>query len=183
MGKYFKIVVFFILFTVVSKESKAQVYLGGGGVISQFSSAALEEYRGIGAIVQRQIYLKDSRLSLTPTLQGSWLTDKQYNENFSEFYTSVSVGVHLNYDLLSFNKFRFAPFAGPSFVWVTGTDAGVLAPVPQAVNFYRFGLEVGASMTYFHSEKFSIKLIPLTYTFSNKEFVQGNVLSLLFQIM
>jgi hypothetical protein len=36
--------------------------MGGGRVITQFSPSSLEEYRGFGAIVQRQIYLKNSKL-------------------------------------------------------------------------------------------------------------------------
>ncbi len=182
MRTYIKITLFFICFIAFSQVSVAQVYLGGAGVISYFSPSGLDEYQGFAAIIQRQIYLNDSRFSLTPTLQGSLLNSRQYNQPYSEFYTSVTVGTHLNYDILSSEKFSITPFAGPSFIWITGTDGGVLALEPSPVNIYRLGLETGLSVTYVHSEHFSIKLIPLTYTWSDQDFRQGNVLSVLFQI-
>lgn len=182
MQRQIKITLILLFFIAISKGALAQVYLGGSGVISQFSPSGLDEYRGFSAILQRQIYLKDSRFSLTPTLQGSWLTNRQYGDSFSEFYTAVAAGTHLNYDVLSSDKFKITPFAGPAFIWVTGTDAGILALEPRPVNFYRMGLDVGMSFTYIHSEHFSVKFIPFSFIWSNQEYRQGNMLCLLFQI-
>ncbi len=128
------------------------------------------------------MYLKESNFSLTPTFQISMLTDKQYNEFSPEFYTSVSLGIHINYDLISYEKFRIIPFIGPSYFWVNGLRAGGLVLTPQQVDFHRMGVEGGFSFTYLHSERFSIKVFPLTYTWGTNDFVQGNMLGISFQI-
>mgnify|MGYP006145524387 FL=1 len=182
MIKILKTFSILIIFVSLSQNLYSQVYLGGARVISQFSPSALEEYRGFGAIIQRQIYLKD-RISLTPTLQGNLLTDKQYLEFLPEFYTTLSLATHINYDIVSIQKIKISPFVGPSFIWATGLRSGGVVFDEEPVNFYRLGIETGLSISYIYSEKFSIKFIPLTYTWGNKDFVQGNILSFLFQIM
>lgn len=176
------LLLFFGLLVLAVNETTAQVFMGGNRVISQFTPASLDEYRGYGAVFQRQIDIKESNFSLTPTFQLSLLSDKQYTEFLPEFYTSISIGMQLNYDVFSAKKFKITPFAGPSFIWVTGLQSGAFLFEPQPVNFYRLGLEVGLAFTYIHSEKFSVKLLPLTYTWGVNEFVQGSMLSLLFQI-
>jgi len=177
-----KVAYIFIVFISISQISNAQVYFGGGRDVIAFSPSGLDQHSGYGAILQRQFYLKESKFSLTPTLQGSVLTQRQYSESIPEFYTSVSLATHLNYDVVSTQKFRLTPFVGPSVFWITGLKSGGLLFDSGAVNFYRLGMEAGLSMTYIYSDNFSVKFIPLTYTRGNKEFVQGNVLSFLFQI-
>ncbi|GEM_PF-3475504 len=183
MTRKLKFTSIFIILIAISQISYAQVYLGGGRVVSQFSPLTLDEHLGFGAIVQRQIYFKESKFSLTPTLQGSLLTGRQYSAFLPEFYTTVSVSTHINFDVISTKKFRITPFVGPSFIWATGLNAGGVIFDDEPVNFYRLGLEGGMSLTYVFSDKFSVKIIPLSYTWGTKDFVQGNVLSLLFQIM
>ncbi|MCC5935867.1 MAG: hypothetical protein JJU34_01175 [Lunatimonas sp.] len=183
MIKILKTLFFFTILFSISQIATAQVYLGGGRTITQFSPSSLEEYRGFGAVVQRQVYLNDSKFSLTPTLQGSLLTDKLYLEFMPEFYATLALATHLNVDIVSSKKVRISPFAGPSFIWATGLRTGGVVYNDGPINFYRIGLEGGLALTYIQSEKFSVKLIPLTYTFGSRDFVQGNVLSLLFQIM
>jgi hypothetical protein len=182
MIKILKALSILVILISLSQKTYSQVYLGGAGVISQFSPSALEEYRGFGAIIQRQINLKD-RFSLTPTFQGNLLTDKQYLEFSPEFYTTVSLATHINYDIISTKKIKISPFVGPSFVWATGIRSGRVFLDQESINFYRLGLETGLSLAYVHSEKFSLKFIPLTYTWGTKDFVQGNLFSLLLQIM
>lgn len=173
----------FIVFLISAFNiSNAQVFFGGNRVISQFSPASLDEYRGYGAMIQRQLYVDDSDFSLTPTFQLSMLSDKQYAEFLPEFYTSISIGLHLNYDVFSSKKFKFTPFTGPSFIWVTGLQSGTFLIEPQPTNFYRLGIEGGIALTYMHSEKFSLKLLPLTYTWGTNEFVQGSMFGIIFQI-
>jgi len=182
MKPFAKFVLIVIVFVSFSNTLEAQVYLGGGRAVSLFTPASLDHQYGYGAILQRQIYLKESRFSLTPTLQGALLTNRQYFEYLPEYYTTVTLSTHLNYDVLSTNKFRITPFAGPSFIWATGLQAGGLVFDSLPVNFYRLGLEAGLSATYIYSENFSVKFIPLNYTWGTREYVQGNVLSFLFQI-
>jgi len=172
----------FILFISIVHFSYAQVYLGGGRNVSAFSPSGLDQHSGYGAIIQRQFYLKESKFSFTPTLQGSVLTQRQYFESTPEFYSSVSMATHLNYDVISTQKFRLTPFVGPAVFWITGLKSGGILFDSGPVNFYRLGLDMGVSMTYIYSDNFSVKFIPLTYTRGNREFVQGNVLSFLFQI-
>jgi len=88
----------------------------------------------------------------------------------------------LNYDVLSSRSFRVTPFAGPSFIWATGLQAGGLVFDSMPTNFYRLGLEAGFSFTYIYSANFSVKFIPFNYTWGTREYVQGNVLSFLSQI-
>ncbi|WP_245802712.1 hypothetical protein [Belliella pelovolcani] len=157
--------------------------MGGGRTVSFFTPASQDQHYGYGAIIQRQIYLNDGKFSFTPTLQGSILTDKQYSLISPQIYASTTLGLHLNYDLLSIGKFRLTPFIGPSFIWATGLRSGSDFFENDTSNFYRSGLEGGVSLSYFFSDKFSMKVIPLTYTWGTKDFVQGDVLRFLFQIM
>lgn len=175
----------FLILILVSFSStlQAQVYMGGGRVISVFGSSGLDENRGYGAIIQRQIYLKDKKLSLTPTLQGALLTSRKDVQFGPEFYSSVSFGTHLNFDIIATNKFKLAPFVGPSLVWISGIRGQGGALDSGSIDIYRLGIEGGVSLSYIHSEKFSVKFIPLTFTRATKNFGQGNVFSLLFQII
>lgn len=183
MKLFTKLLFLSLILLTVSTSLKAQVYLGGGRVISVFGPSGLDENKGFGAIIQRQVYLKDRKFSLTPTLQGALLTSRKEVFVGPEFYSSVSFGTHLNFDLVSTNKFRIAPFVGPSLIWISGLRAEGGSFPTNSIDIYKLGLEGGLSLSYIHSEKFSMKLIPLTFTRATKDFRQGNILSLLFQIM
>lgn len=182
MKLFSKLALIVIIFISFSYTLEAQVYLGGGRAVSFFTPSALDDQYGYGAIIQRQIYLEETKFSLTPTLQGALLTNRQYFEFLPEFYSTVTLSTHLNYDVLSTPSFRVTPFAGPSFIWATGLQAGGLVFDSSPTNFYRLGLEAGLSFTYIYSDKFSVKFIPINYTWGTREYVQANVLSFLFQI-
>ncbi|WP_226391317.1 hypothetical protein [Penaeicola halotolerans] len=161
---------------------KAQVYVGGGWSLIQFSPSGLDETQGFGLMVQRQLDLKRDRFSLSPTLQANVLNQRIDNDVFAELYVSIGLASHLNYDLIRWGKFSFTPFIGPSVNWVMGLRNNPVEVAPRDVNFVRVGVDAGAALSYAFSEDFSLKFIPLIYTFGNQNYVQGNFFTLLFQI-
>ncbi len=165
----------FLLTISFSIPGYTQVYFGGGYTDFYSDDFFFNNMKGVSIDLQKEIPLgENSKWSVVPIIHIGILYSRIDNEILSNYTTSFSFTPAVSYRVLKWGIFELSAFGGPFANYVLGLQGGdPLLFESSKRSYFRAGAEFGISSTFHVTDNFSIKLVPFSAQFGNRDFRNG----------
>ena len=175
--------VLIVALTLLPIISFSQTYLGAG--YAEFiGESTFDDNAGIIITVQREFALNkiSTRLRINPTLHTSLLYQELDDDFFPHYGSILALTPLISYDILRFRAFSLTPMVGPFVAWRVSLQQDNIILFGEQISEFHGGLEIGLAATITITEKFGIKIIPISAQFGGITYSQGTLATVMVRL-
>jgi hypothetical protein len=169
------------LFFFIQKTAQSQVFVGGGYVYSSLSQSGLDDVRGFGIDIQKELNYGETNWNFVPTLHLTVLNSNVFRQVNAFYANNFIFSPSVSYSLWKGNRISISPFASPFVGWLFAIRRSDLIFDAAYINSAIYGLEFGLEFKVRLYENLELKINPITLQIGDNDFRQG-MISVLFKL-